>query len=134
MFELPPPLPLHAGLAVRAHRRYLGDVKDWESYFAACGDDAPIQNVDAGYRARYKHLIIIVSDALEEDGRWWRHASVSRKDKAMPTYEDQDISLGSDRPECPLYTACLRELRDIYGNCGTRPCPVRPACRNWESE
>ena len=85
-----------------------------------------------------KHLIIIVSDALEEDGRWSRHASVSRKDKAMPTCENQDISLDSDclecpaGPRCPLYTACLRELRDIYGNCGTRPCPVRPACRNRE--
>ena len=52
------------------------------------------------------------------------------------TTEDDQVSLGSDCPGCPadpccpLYTTCLWELCDIYGNCGTRPCPVRPVCRN----
>ena len=54
------------------------------------------------------------------------------------TTEDDQVSLGSDCPGCPadpccpLYTTCLRKLCDIYGNCGTRPCRVRPACRDRE--
>ena len=47
-----------------------------------------IEHGQDGYRARYHDLLFICSEAKENDGRWWRHASVSRRDRQMPTYED----------------------------------------------
>lgn len=44
-----------------------------------------------GYRGRFQHLLFIVSEAKEDDGKWWRHVSVSRRDQEMPTYEDLKI-------------------------------------------
>lgn len=41
-----------------------------------------------GFSAFWNHLGIIVSIAIEDDGKSWLHASVSRKDKTLPTYED----------------------------------------------
>lgn len=41
-----------------------------------------------GYCARFAHLRFIVSAAIERDGKWWLHASVSRRDRTLPTYED----------------------------------------------
>ena len=41
-----------------------------------------------GYSARFDHLRFIVSESREGDGKMWLHASVSRRDKQMPTYED----------------------------------------------
>lgn len=32
-------------------------------------------------------LTAIISDSIEQDNRWWRHLSVSRKSR-IPTYED----------------------------------------------
>ena len=43
---------------------------------------------DDSYAGRFAHLFIICSEAKEDDGKWWRHASVSRRDRQMPTYED----------------------------------------------
>lgn len=34
-----------------------------------------------------KGLMVIVSDAVALDGRRWRHLSLSRRDRAMPTWE-----------------------------------------------
>ena len=71
-----------------------------------------------GYRARYKHLIIIASDAMEEDNRWWRHVSVSRKDKAMPTYDDllllKDLTIGAKRIAIQVFPPEQRHI-DIAG-------------------
>ena len=39
-----------------------------------------VQQGEDGYRARYRDLWFIVTEAQEADGRWWRHASVSRRD------------------------------------------------------
>lgn len=42
-----------------------------------------------GYHSYWKQrLYFIVTESKEQDGRWWRHASVSRMDKKMPTYHD----------------------------------------------
>lgn len=41
-----------------------------------------------GYRARYKRLIFLVTERVEADGKKWRHASVSRRDHQLPTYDD----------------------------------------------
>lgn len=41
-----------------------------------------------GYAGRFHDLLFIVSAACEADGKWWLHASVSRRDSKMPTHED----------------------------------------------
>ena len=40
------------------------------------------------YGGRFANLFILCSEAKEDDGKWWRHASVSCRDRQMPTYED----------------------------------------------
>ncbi len=47
-----------------------------------------IELTSNGYRAMYKDLLIMVTDFVERDGKAWRHASVSRRDRKIPTYED----------------------------------------------
>ena len=44
---------LDGTLADDTHRQHhiTGDARDWDAYFAACGDDAPIQNVGEILRA-----------------------------------------------------------------------------------
>ena len=44
---------LDGTLADDTHRQHhiTGDVRDWDAYFAACGDDEPIQNVGEILRA-----------------------------------------------------------------------------------
>ena len=78
-----------------------------------------------GYRARYKHLVIVVSDAQELDDRWWLHASVSRKDKAMPTYDDlmllKDLTIGARRIAIQVFPPEHRHI-DIAGRA---PRPVQ---------
>jgi len=41
-----------------------------------------------GYSARFKHLVFLVTERVEVDGKHWLHASVSRRDHHMPPYED----------------------------------------------
>lgn len=41
-----------------------------------------------GVAARRQHLRVIVSQAVEEDGRLWRHVSVSRQDGRLPARVD----------------------------------------------
>ncbi len=78
-----------------------------------------------GYRARYRHLLIVVSESLELDGRWWIHASVSRRDRAMPTYDDlmllKAMTIGSDRIAIQVFLPSERHI-DIAGK---RPRPVQ---------
>ena len=78
-----------------------------------------------GNVAGYQHLVIITSDSLEEDGRWWRHASVSRKDKAMPTYDDlmllKYLTMGPTRIAIQVFPPERRHI-DIAGR---RPNPVQ---------
>lgn len=41
-----------------------------------------------GYRCLFHDLAFIVSDVLEQDGRWWLHGSVSRRNRTIPTWTD----------------------------------------------
>lgn len=47
-----------------------------------------VEALNDGYRGRFAHLLFIVSEAKEDDGKWWRHASVSRRDRQTPSYDD----------------------------------------------
>lgn len=41
-----------------------------------------------GYSARFNNLLFLVTERMEADGKNWRHASVSRRDHKLPSYED----------------------------------------------
>ena len=73
---------------------------------------------DDGYAARMKDLFFIVTEALEEDGRWWLHVSVSRRDRKVPTYEDlkqaKRFTIGPDRVALQLFVPVVRHI-DIAG-------------------
>ena len=77
----------------------------------------PTINAD-GYNVRYKHLWLLVTEALESDGRWWRHCSVSRVDRTMPTYDDlmtlKRLTIGDDREAYQVFPAKDRHI-DIAG-------------------
>ena len=79
-----------------------------------------------GYAGVYRHLRIIVSEGLEDDGRWWLHASVSREDRKMPTYHDlktlKAICIGPERKAVQVF-APESEHMDIAGK-GKRPLQV----------
>ena len=48
-----------------------------------------IEEMDGGgYIASRRDLFIMASETRYKDGRWWRHGSVSRKDRRMPTYNN----------------------------------------------
>ncbi len=47
-----------------------------------------VHRTEHGYWLRYKHLTFMVTQLVENDGKVWRHASVSRNDCSMPTWED----------------------------------------------
>lgn len=46
------------------------------------------ERTEDGFSAFWGDLGMIVSIAVEDDGKSWLHASVSRRDKTLPTYED----------------------------------------------
>lgn len=54
-----------------------------------------------GYTARFAHLRFLVTVSPQDDGKAWLHASVSRRDKQTPTWEDlgklKHYVLGDDR-------------------------------------
>ena len=47
-----------------------------------------IEVKDDGYWGQWQHLFFIVSIAVEDDGKSWLHASVSRTDKQLPNWGD----------------------------------------------
>ena len=53
-----------------------------------------------GYIAVYKDYKIMCTDSVEADGKTWRHASISRRDNKIPTFEDlkilKDFAIGDD--------------------------------------
>ena len=67
-----------------------------------------------GYAAGFKHLKFLVSEAREEDGRWWLHASVSRRDRKLPTYEDlrslKELTIGPDRTAIQVFPPAERHI------------------------
>ena len=62
-----------------------------------------------GYEAEYRNLYFIVSERLELDGQWWTHASVSRKDRTMPTWADiwtlKEFTIGPERVAMQLFVS-----------------------------
>lgn len=80
---------------------------------------------DGSYAARYRGLLILVSEARENDGRWWTHVSVSRKDRKMPTYDNlmtaKAMTLGPDRTAIQLFMPDSEHI-DIAGK---MPRPVQ---------
>lgn len=54
-----------------------------------------------GYMGRFHDLAFIVSVAEEADGKLWLHASVSRRDRKMPTWDDlqtlKHYTIGDDK-------------------------------------
>ena len=71
-----------------------------------------------GYRALYRHLVFICSESKEDDGRWWRHASVSRRNKTLPTYDDlkllKEICIGPDLVAYQLFMSKDKHI-DLAG-------------------
>lgn len=83
-----------------------------------------VRGVD-GYSARYNDLVFIVSEGVEQDRRWWIHASVSRRDRQMPTYDDlmalKRLTIGPNRIAIQVFVQDWRHM-DIAGK---RPRPVQ---------
>ena len=86
-----------------------------------------------GYSARVGQLRFIVSDAVEEDGRVWRHASVSRTDRQMPTYDDlrllKECTIGAARTAIQVFPPADRHI-DIAG----RADPAIQVLHLWSPE
>lgn len=70
-----------------------------------------------GYLCTWRHLQFIVSDELH-GGRWWRHASVSRLDNGMPSYDDlvalKRLTIGADREAVQVFPRAEDHI-DIAG-------------------
>ena len=73
-----------------------------------------IEERDDGYGARFKDLTFLVSEAREDDGRWWLHASVSRRDRRMPTYDDlktlKELTIGPKRTAIQVFPPAERHI------------------------
>jgi len=71
-----------------------------------------------GYAAVYRHLRFIVSAKVEGDGKLWLHASVSRRDKTMPSYDDlrttKRLCIGDDRTALQVFPPADKHI-DIAG-------------------
>lgn len=78
-----------------------------------------------GYKARWKHLLFVVSEAVESDGKIWRHTSVSRVDRTVPLYRDmmnmKRLTIGDDKYAYQIHPSKEDHI-DIAGN---RPRPVQ---------
>ena len=78
-----------------------------------------IENRSDGYAGRFQHLLFIVSEGMQPDGRWWIHASVSRTDKKIPSYDDlrklKEMTIGEDRIAIQVFPPKSRHI-DIAGN------------------
>ncbi len=62
-----------------------------------------------GYMGRFHDLLFIVSASVEADGKWWLHASVSRRDKTLPRYDDllalKHYCIGDDKAAYQVFPA-----------------------------
>jgi len=61
-----------------------------------------VKKTDDGYHVarRIDQLSVIVTEAVELDGKWWRHVSVAKPDR-LPTYTEmvavKEAFIGADR-------------------------------------
>ena len=66
-----------------------------------------IEERNDGYAGSYKGLFLIVSTERKEDGRLWTHASLSRSDRGIPTYDDlrtlKELAFGPDRTAVQIF-------------------------------
>ena len=94
-------------------RRILGKAKPADKRLSI------VEEVLDGYHARFEHLFLIHTIALERDARFWDHVSVSRADRQMPTYEDLQLAkalcLGDKRAAIELFPKASEHI-DIAGN------------------
>lgn len=60
-----------------------------------------------GYSASFHDLRFVVSVSREQDGNEWLHASVSRRDRKLPTYDDmatlKRICMGEHRTALQVF-------------------------------
>lgn len=77
------------------------------------------------YWGRFHDLFIICSESKEDDKRWWRHASVSRRDRQMPTYDDMKTLKRITMPDLVAYQLFMPTDKhiDLAGS-GARPVQV----------
>ena len=70
-----------------------------------------------GYAGKWRHLKFIVSEELHR-GRWWLHATVSRRDRKIPTYDDlkncKKLTIGDNRMAIQVFPLAEEHI-DIAG-------------------
>ena len=80
-----------------------------------------IEQREDGYSGEYGQLFFIVSQGKEEDGLLWLHASTSRKDKSLPTYDDlmtmKRLCIGEHRTALQVFPPALKHV-NIAGERG----------------
>ena len=80
-----------------------------------------IDRREDGYAGQWKRLRFIVSTAVEQDVKRWLHASVSRSDLTLPTYDDlmhlKRLCIGEHRTALPVFPPTERHV-DIAGPLG----------------
>ena len=66
-----------------------------------------VEKREDGIAGEFRHLYVIVGLEKKSDGRLWMHASVSRKNRKMPTYEDllklKQITFGPERTAVQIF-------------------------------
>lgn len=71
-----------------------------------------------GYIGRYQNLTVIVTLELKSDGDVWIHASVSRRSRAMPKYEDlrtlKELAFGPERTAVQIFPPAHKHI-DMMG-------------------
>ncbi len=87
---------------------------DRKEYRASAGRQAQPVSKDVrilhwrtnGYAGKWRHLTFIVADEVHA-GFFWRHVSVSRRDRGMPSYEDlkkaKELTIGDDRAAIQVF-------------------------------
>ena len=79
-----------------------------------------IMRIKNGYAGKWRHLKFIVADEVHR-GRWWRHASVSRRDRQMPSYADlkrcKELTIGDERMAVQVFPSAEEHI-DYAGQLG----------------
>jgi hypothetical protein len=74
-----------------------------------------------GYKGRFHDLLFLVTIAQEKDGKFWLHASVSRRDNALPSYSElitlKNYTIGSDKT---AYQVFPPEAQFFHGHPGSK--------------
>ena len=82
-----------------------------------------IEEREDGYAAQRGALRFIVSDSVEDDGRRWRHASVSRIGGRLPEYGDlmelKRLCIGDDKTALQVFPPKGKHI-DIAGPLGVQ--------------